>query len=71
MKKVISIICLVGFMFMSISCDQDNSTGVKISGSKSYKTICIDGVEYLKRTQGYGVLMAPHFKQDGSLYLCE
>lgn len=42
---------------------------------EEFKTVCVDGVEYFFFSEsmgykGYGY-MSPHFKRDGSLYLCE
>lgn len=32
---------------------------------------CIDGVGYVIMVDGYRGFMAPHFKSDGTLYLCD
>ena len=43
------------------------------SGDMEFSTICVDGVEYIFRENytSRTAWMAPHFKTDGSLYLCE
>lgn len=33
--------------------------------------ICVDGVEYLYSSGGNSFGITPHYKRDGSLYLCE
>lgn len=33
--------------------------------------VCIDGVEYIKIRTGYRGWMAPHYKADGTLYICD
>lgn len=69
MKKL--FIILVIFIISLTSCVEQNSTGTTKSGEGVYQKVCIDGVEYLQREGGYHGYMAPHFKQDGSLYICE
>lgn len=42
-----------------------------ISGNIEFERHCIDGVEYLYRKTGlYEVFSSPHYKQDGTLYIC-
>ena len=33
-------------------------------------TVCIDNVEYIKFSAIYQGYLAPHYKPDGTLYLC-
>ena len=53
-----------------IGCDSSNYASVK-AGNRSYDIVCIDHVEYLQRFSGYSGVLSPHYKTDGSLYLCD
>lgn len=65
--KLLISAAIAGAALLSSGCkDEYQSTGSTYSGDKEFKRICIDGVEYIKG----GRNMAPHFKTDGSLYLC-
>ncbi len=67
MKRAMITIIILFFIFHG--CD-DTAYDGETDSSLEYEVECIDGVEYIKgfRTQwGY---MSPHFKKDGTLYLC-
>lgn len=39
--------------------------------SSDYMFKCVDEVEYIVNRNGYGDILTPHFKKDGSLFSCE
>jgi len=53
-----------------VGCGDDYSVGSTTSGTVDYDLVCIDGIEYLKNWSAHRGYFAPHFRQDGSLYLC-
>ena len=63
------LMCLVVLVLLA-GCTKPNSMGSTYSGGKEFNKICIDGVEYLQRVQGYGGYLAPHMKVDGTVYKC-
>lgn len=65
MKYLLLVLCLV-----LCGCNNPDSVGTARSGQEVYTKVCIDDVEYLIRIGGYQGYMAPHFKPDGSLYIC-
>jgi hypothetical protein len=74
---VISIISIISIILLA-SCVRERGTEyTKASDGLRIATICIDGVEYLYFKlntvvgRGGSAFLSPHFKQDGSLYLCD
>jgi len=67
---IIFFVCLFSFALSGCNGPENQSAGTSLSGKRHHEKICLDGVEYLYLQHGYGGYMAPHFKQDGSLYLC-
>lgn len=65
------ILLVLGMVLALAGCEQYESTGTVKSGNVSYKVVCIDSVEYVLRAVGRRGFMAPHFRVDGSLYLCQ
>jgi len=73
MIRLLCIFVSVFYIFsipLIMGCKEDHFVGSVTSGAKEYNRICIDGVEYLKTGTGRMGFFAPHFRQDGSLYLC-
>ena len=67
-KQLLAIVLSV----LLVGCDgASQHTGKTLSGERTYDLVCIDGVEYLYGTRGYGHVMTAHMKTDGSLYLCK
>lgn len=64
-------IIIVVAMVLCIGCDGYTEGNTARSGNLKVKTVCIDGVEYIKMSTGYGGYMSPHYKKDGTLYLCD
>lgn len=73
-KPLAALIVLIALaiMILALLAGSPVSTGSTMSGTQDFNKICIDGVEYLylQVSAGPGYL-APHFKPDGTLYLCE
>ncbi len=64
-------------LLLLLGCSPEFETAAPAkSGSENFDVVCIDGVEYIffaKDTSSFGSLgwLAPHFKPDGSLYICK
>jgi len=60
--------------FIITACGIPDKERTTDGNSNEYGLVCIDGVEYLKVTDGISYngqgYMAPHFNRDGSLFLC-
>lgn len=68
---IVVILIFAGVCYSVInSIDVAHESGISKSGDYEFKRVCIDGVEYFFKDSRRGYL-APHFKSDGSLYLCE
>lgn len=74
-SKILPITCaVIALLAVPVTgCDMPKSQVDRVtrSGDIDHEITCIDGVEYLYLRHGYGGYMTPHFKKDGSLYLCE
>jgi hypothetical protein len=70
MKKHIVILAAAVLAIALCGCKEADKRGTTTSGDYTFSRICIDGVEYLQRTGHQHGYMAPHFKPDGTLYLC-
>jgi len=62
LKDIFTIIIILATIIFSILL----MFTIPIHTQVKYETVCIDGVEYIKY-QG----LVPHFKPDGSLFVCE
>lgn len=67
MKKLVFIIMIA----VMAGCTEYQDGRAARSGNEIIETSCIDGVEYIHYSKGYRGYLAPHFRKDGSLYLCE
>jgi len=67
------ILLIILTLFLISSCGRTDKKGISLSGDQEFDRICIDNVEYIfaKDSISYRGYMAPHFKKDGTLYLCD
>lgn len=70
MKKHIFTLAAITLAVTLCGCKEADKRGTTTSGEYTFSRICIDGVEYLQRSGHQHGYFAPHFKPDGTLYLC-
>lgn len=68
MKKLVSVLLVVGLLGGCVEYDTNRST---YSGDAKFDTVCVDGVEYLMHDMGHRGYMSPHYYPDGELYTCQ
>ena len=61
-------ILLLLILLVLFGCENADVRGTTHSGKKSIALLCVDGVESMSGYRGY---LAPHFKPDGPLYICQ
>ena len=65
LKDIFTIIIILAAIIFSILL----MFSISNSPQAEYETVCIDGVEYINHKNYHGLV--PHFKPDGSLFVCE
>lgn len=66
---MIKILIILSVVFIASCGDYETNVAISVGGS-TFTIVCIDGVEYVTLSKVYSGYMSPHYKTDGSLYLC-